>query len=393
VDAQAAASTAEDDPLQDALLTMDAPNAAPASDPFAAASPEPMLLASEDPSEGWATPEAQQASVDDSSRPATQSPRDAHDVEGAMLLGVSEKAATVPPLALRQSAQDASPASPDANEALPSPIRLLSGTLADAMGTASAGGLFGGLELEDSAAPEEEERQPSAAPRAAPQDVASPAPAAESSAPPVRTSPPPRPNSPLTHSTSAVSPRRRGGQGAKGASRLPVSTPVRLPQHSLLPQAGHHLHATHACTVRRNHLHRVPRTHWPRNSPPAHARCPQASRRAVRATGDAPEGGCVAVAWPLSPQALKNGGADDSGAKHAGSPTAGTAEALEGLLGDAAADGESAWLRSARRHYFIISNGGRPIYTWHGAAHDAAAVSALLYSLTSLASDALGAPL
>ena len=54
-------------------------------------------------------------------------------------------------------------------------------------------------------------------------------------------------------------------------------------------------------------------------------------------------------------------------------------------------DDATLWLRSKSRHYFIISNGGRPIYTRHGQPHDAAAVSALFFGLASLAHDALGA--
>ena len=69
-----------------------------------------------------------------------------------------------------------------------------------------------------------------------------------------------------------------------------------------------------------------------------------------------------------------------------------------GMAGSAAVDSlrhpddaSMAWLRSKSRHYFIISNGGRPIYTRHGQPNDAAAISALLFGLASLSHDALGA--
>lgn len=69
-----------------------------------------------------------------------------------------------------------------------------------------------------------------------------------------------------------------------------------------------------------------------------------------------------------------------------------------GMAGSAAADSlrhpdddSMAWLRSKSRHYFIISNGGRPIYTRHGQPNDAAAIAALLFGLASLSHDALGA--
>lgn len=58
---------------------------------------------------------------------------------------------------------------------------------------------------------------------------------------------------------------------------------------------------------------------------------------------------------------------------------------------DSPDDDSTAWLRSRGRHYFIISNGGRPIYTRHGQPNDAAALSALLFGLASVAHDALGA--
>lgn len=52
----------------------------------------------------------------------------------------------------------------------------------------------------------------------------------------------------------------------------------------------------------------------------------------------------------------------------------------------------AAMLSSKKRHYFMISNGGIPIYTRHGRPHDTASISALLYSIVSLSLDALGAP-
>lgn len=52
----------------------------------------------------------------------------------------------------------------------------------------------------------------------------------------------------------------------------------------------------------------------------------------------------------------------------------------------------AAMLSSKKRHYFMVSNGGFPIYTRHGRPHDTASIAALLYSIVSLSLDALGAP-
>ena len=51
----------------------------------------------------------------------------------------------------------------------------------------------------------------------------------------------------------------------------------------------------------------------------------------------------------------------------------------------------AAMLSRKKRHFFMISNGGIPIYSRHGRTHDAASISALLYSIVSLSLDALGA--
>ena len=52
--------------------------------------------------------------------------------------------------------------------------------------------------------------------------------------------------------------------------------------------------------------------------------------------------------------------------------------------------GLSDLLQSKKRHYFIISSSGRPIYTRHGETHEAATVAATIFGLASMAQDSLG---
>jgi vacuolar fusion protein MON1 len=55
-----------------------------------------------------------------------------------------------------------------------------------------------------------------------------------------------------------------------------------------------------------------------------------------------------------------------------------------------AAPEREASFRAKKRHYFIISNSGRPIYSRHGAAHEASSVAAAIFGYVSMAHDAIG---
>ena len=89
---------------------------------------------------------------------------------------------------------------------------------------------------------------------------------------------------------------------------------------------------------------------------------------------------------------LTNGGAGDGGA------AAGGAAARRCLFSGAAgpekppaAQGFEGLLLTKKRHYFIISNSGRPIYTRHGDLHAAAGIAATLYGMAALSVNAIGA--
>jgi hypothetical protein len=90
---------------------------------------------------------------------------------------------------------------------------------------------------------------------------------------------------------------------------------------------------------------------------------------------------CIEI--EITQSGLRPAGTATSSSSGAGAPSS---SAL-----DSPHDDSTTWLRSQRKHYFIVSNGGRPIYTLHGQPNDAAAVSALLFSFASLAHDSLGA--
>jgi hypothetical protein len=49
-----------------------------------------------------------------------------------------------------------------------------------------------------------------------------------------------------------------------------------------------------------------------------------------------------------------------------------------------------ALLRAKKRHYFIISNSGRPIYSRHGGTHAASSIAAAIFGYVSMAHDAIG---
>lgn len=99
-----------------------------------------------------------------------------------------------------------------------------------------------------------------------------------------------------------------------------------------------------------------------------------------------------------------NGAAEDSSARPSvgmqgatAGPSAPVAGAGRGVAdardAGAALQDFASMLSRKKRHYFMVSNGGIPIYSRHGRAHDTAGISALLYSIVSLSLDALGVPL
>ena len=47
-------------------------------------------------------------------------------------------------------------------------------------------------------------------------------------------------------------------------------------------------------------------------------------------------------------------------------------------------------LRRKKRHYFIISTSGRPIYSRHGETHEAATIAATIFGLATMAQDSIG---
>ena len=126
------------------LLSLGDDVGASASDPFAAASPEPVL-ATDDASEAWGTPQgdkevSESNQADDVARSAERDGMEAQTAPG----GSSKPA--VPAVSLNSlSLKDLSHAS-DAQPPLLSPVRNISGTLEDAIAQDNAG-LFGDLQM------------------------------------------------------------------------------------------------------------------------------------------------------------------------------------------------------------------------------------------------------
>lgn len=220
-----------------------------ASDPFAAASPEPVL-ATDDASEAWGTPQgdkevSESNQADDYAHSAERDGTEAQTAPGGK--------PAVPAVSLNSlSLKDLSHA-PDAQAPLLSPVRNISGTLEDAIAQDNAG-LFGGLQMGGDAdnsnvAPPAAEPMPANAsastsdPSAASPPSSSPplAPSspAKAAAPDtlatrpltVRTASPSRTTAPKSSGIAAVS----STEATSGSVRLPVSVPVRLFAHLWLP--------------------------------------------------------------------------------------------------------------------------------------------------------------
>eukprot|EP00892_Ulva_mutabilis_P009588 jgi/Ulvmu1/7000/UM033_0058.1 len=79
----------------------------------------------------------------------------------------------------------------------------------------------------------------------------------------------------------------------------------------------------------------------------------------------------------------------------AGPSASGAGPSMAIIAADSRDDGAAlqdfvSLLSRKKRHYFMISNGGIPVFSRHGRTHDTASISALLYSIVSLSLDALG---
>ena len=146
------------------LLSLGEDVGASASDPFAAASPEPVL-APDDASEAWGTPQGGTQASESNPR-KTIADSDAFDSTVVQPAPGGTSSPDLPAVSLDNlSLKEPSPVS-DTQTPLLSPVRSISGTLEDAIAKDNATGLFGGLQLDDDA--DNNSAEPPAAELAAP---------------------------------------------------------------------------------------------------------------------------------------------------------------------------------------------------------------------------------